>query len=120
MILPFTLTIPANTFEPIELDSYVFDQDGYLTRIFIDIPAGWAYTSGIQFVFSDGDVIPHPTKSEKFITGDDSNYDFHLVKRIQKGDKMSIYGVNFDENAISHTCVVMVEFMTERELEGRR
>ncbi len=113
MILPFTITIPASTSNRTELVNEKVPE-GIITRVYIDIPSGWAYTAGIQIEVNGNIILPTPTKSEEYITGDDTNLDFRVYKRVSEGE-LRILGVNFDTN--DHSCVLFVELLTEDEIE---
>ncbi len=112
MILPFTITIPASTSQRTELIKENVPE-GIITRVYIDIPSGWAYTAGIQIEVNGNLILPTPTKSEEFITGDDTNLEFRIYERVSEGELM-ILGVNFDTN--DHSCVLFVELLTPEEL----
>ncbi len=112
MILPFTITIPASTNQRTELDKETIPE-GVITRVYIDIPSGWAYTAGIQIEVNGDLILPTPTKNEGFITGDDTNLEFRIYKRVSEGE-LRILGVNFDSN--DHSCVIFVELLTGDEI----
>ena len=113
MILPFTITIPASTNQRKELAKEKIPE-GVITRIYIDIPSGWAYTAGIQIEVNGNLILPTPTKNEEFVTGDDTNLEFRIYKKVSEGE-LKIFGVNYDVN--DHSCVIFVELLTKEELK---
>lgn len=113
MIIPFTLKIPADTTMPVVLDTYEFPEDGIIYKVDIDIPAGWSYTAGVKLLIDNNEEIPTHTNTESFITGDDSNYSLYTIKKVQKGQKMSVIGVNYD--SVDHYCVLLVTYLSESE-----
>ena len=113
MIFPFTVKIPANTNVDTLLGEFEVP-DGYLTHIYIDIPAGWSLTCGIRLETEDGKRIPADTGLERYFTGDDSNLDFwYSIMKVRQG-KMKIFGVNYDTN--DHYVTGYLEILTEEEL----
>lgn len=81
---------------------------GKITKLIIDIPNGWNYTTGVRITVGKKKSLPATSNdTENYFTGNDTdlflNPDMDL-----KEEKLEIFGVNFD-GINDHTCVVTVE-----------
>ena len=114
MLLPFTITIPANTIEKTLMITENV-QPGIIKKIYVDIPSGWAYTAGFQIEINKNIIVPTPTSSEKYITGNNTNLELDILRRIEAG-VLRIYGINYDDS-YDHSCIIIIELLTPEEIK---
>jgi len=108
----FVITIPSGT-STLTFNKESIPFTGKLTKIFVDIPLGWNYSSGIQIRIGTKTKFPVSANSdtEETLTGDDIDLEFSPNFPLDD-EKISIYGVTND-TVEDQFCVVTCEVELE-------
>ena len=89
----FTVTIPANTAQNSPVNIQVSFNQGQVTEIDIDIPAGSAGLMGFQLAYGDQPIIPH--SPSEYIVRDNTSFRWPL-STFPDGSFWAVIGYNTD------------------------